>query len=172
VWDLSLVDPDNRRPVDYERIKGLLSRLDSDDKLALADELLAKRDDGRIKLYVLRTALHLRREHPDLFLSAPYGTIVVAGEKREHVCAFTRVWDGVGVLVVAPRLVAGLAGGELIAPMGDVWGDTMLDLREYAGVQAHSLFTGETVTLGGSVKLADVLGRFPVGLCAFSAAGV
>jgi (1->4)-alpha-D-glucan 1-alpha-D-glucosylmutase len=166
VWDFSLVDPDNRRPVDYEHIKELLDGL-AGDKAALADDLLEHSEDGRIKLYVMQTALQLRREYPDLFLSAPYGTIEVAGERSKHVCAFTRVWDGVGVLVVAPRLVAGLAMGDLTAPLGDVWADAALKLGDYAGKEARNLFTGETVTLDENVPLADLLRRFPVGLFVF-----
>ncbi len=174
IWDLSLVDPDNRRPVDYRRIGRLLRRLQSHkgDRAKLAADLLAKGDDGRIKLYVIQAALALRREQPRLFLDAPYRPVAARGEAAEHVCAFARVRAGAGVLVIVPRLVARLTGGELRPPLGEVWGETVLLLGEYAGRPARSLFTGEMVVLGERVLLADLLRRFPVGLFQFDAEGV
>ena len=171
VWDFSMVDPDNRRPVAYEYIRVLLATLDGvDDHAALFDELLAQMDNGRIKLYVMQKALELRRQHPDLFISAPYAPIEV---DSEHVCAFTRVYGGGGVLVVVPRLVAGLVEGDERAPIGDVWGEAALTLPdEYTGQVCANLFTGEAVTLERQMPLATLLRRFPLGLFQFRASGV
>ncbi|MEP7291044.1 MAG: malto-oligosyltrehalose synthase, partial [Chloroflexota bacterium] len=171
VWDFSLVDPDNRRPVDYERIRAMLDTIaQPSDRIALANELLTNRDDGRIKLYVLQTALQLRREQPDLFISAPY---LALESGSEHVCAFMRVYEGVGVLVVVPRLIVGLTEGQARPPIGEAWGDATLTLpKEYAGQTCRSLFTGETLTLESAMPLATLLRRFPLGLFQFDAAGV
>ena len=167
VWDFSLVDPDNRRPVDYEKNRALLADIlaRQGDRAALADELLTHSDDGRIKLYVLQTALEFRRKHPQVFISAPYLPVEVTGAKANHVCAFIRSYEEVTALVVVPRLMALLTGDQAQPPLGEVWGDTALRLPdEYAGKSCHNLFTDETLVLEKHVPLATLLERFPVGL--------
>jgi (1->4)-alpha-D-glucan 1-alpha-D-glucosylmutase len=176
VWDFSLVDPDNRRPVDYDHIGAMLGDLQdtagAGDRAALADDLLANADDGRIKLYVIATALALRRAHPGLFIDAAYRPVTAHGGGAGNICAFARVRGGVGVLVVVPRLAARLTGGELRPPVGAAWGETVLLLDDYAGATARNCFTGETVALGERVPLAALLSGFPVGLYQFEAGAV
>ncbi|MBI1255838.1 MAG: malto-oligosyltrehalose synthase [Chloroflexi bacterium] len=166
IWDFSLVDPDNRREVDYEHIWNLLTDIQEklENRAALADDLLAHADDGRIKLYVTQTALQLRRDSPKLFTAAPYEAIPVEGAKAGCVCAFIRRYGDVIVLVIAPRLIALLTEGQQTPPIGAVWNDTVLKLDEYAGKTARSLFTDEAIPLDGSTPLASLLRRFPVGL--------
>src|SRR5262249_42933178 len=118
----------------------------------------------RIKLYVTQTALHFRREHPNVFFSAPYTPIPVEGAKAENVCAFIRQYEGVRVLIVVPRLPALLTGGETLPPMGEVWGETVLRLDEWAGRATRNLFTDEVISLESSTSMAALLKRFPVGL--------
>ncbi len=172
VWDFSLVDPDNRRPVDYARIQSLLASLEATpDCAALTAGCTSGSDDGRIKLYVMATALHFRREHPNLFIDSPYLPVEALGAKAKHVCAFIRALDGVGVLVVAPRLIAGLTDGEELPPIGAVWGDTPLAIPgEYAS--GRNLFTGETIGFDGGASLAVLLDGFPVGLFELAEKGV
>jgi (1->4)-alpha-D-glucan 1-alpha-D-glucosylmutase len=167
VWDFSLVDPDNRRPVDYAQIQALLGDLQQANRAALADDLLTHSDDGGIKLYVTQTALQLRRDHPNLFISAPYEAISVEGAKADHVCAFIRNYEGVSVLVVVPLLPALLSDGQQAPPFGKVWGETTLKLDDYAGKTARNLFTDETVMLEDKTALAALLSHFPVGLFQF-----
>ncbi len=167
VWDFSLVDPDNRRPVDYGQIQAMLESLKTGDRGALADDLMARREDGRIKLYVLQTALQFRRDYAGLFLSAPFEPLETQGAQRDHVCAFTRVQDGSGVLVIVPRLVAGLTEGREDAPIGDVWGDTTLVISDaLVGAKVRNLFTDEVVVLGKETRIMEMLRRFPVGMFA------
>ena len=168
VWDFSLVDPDNRRPVDYARIQTLLGGLaQQTNRAALADDLLANMGDGRIKLYVTQTALRVRRDHPDLFISAPYEAIPVEGAKAGCVCSFVRRYGDVIVLVIVPRLIALLTEGEQQPPVGAVWGDTTLRLDDHGGRHARNLFTGEVLPLESSTPLSALLSRFPVGLYQF-----
>ena len=171
VWDFSLVDPDNRRPVNYERIRMSLDSLgEANDKVKLVDELLANPDDGRIKLYVMQTGLELRRQHPDLFISAPYTPLEA---NTEHVCAFSRTFSDVSVMVIVPRLLTGLTGGEERTPVGDVWRDTALTLPdEFDGQIGENLFTGERLTLARRMPLAILLSHFPLGLFQIRATGV
>jgi (1->4)-alpha-D-glucan 1-alpha-D-glucosylmutase len=180
LWDFSLVDPDNRRPVDYELRQRLLndlnSRLEGADVAqsrlpALARELLQSKEDGRIKLYVVRQALRCRRDHAGLFTGGEYLPAYAHGGQAKHVCAFVRRQDQFWAAAVAPRLLTRLlpAGGE--GPLGaDVWQDTALVLPDIGpGQRCRNIFTGEVLTTSGAegqgrLALAEVFAHFPVAL--------
>ena len=115
-WDYSLVDPDNRRPVDYAHRKEMLATLDGADPRAL----LASWTDGRVKLFVVRALLHYRREHAELFRQGSYRALAVTGKFADNVVAFAREHEGASVLVVVPR-VSSRVGNP---PLGEAWGDT------------------------------------------------
>jgi (1->4)-alpha-D-glucan 1-alpha-D-glucosylmutase len=174
LWDLSLVDPDNRRPVDYARRHRLLAELQAsmaEDRGALIRELLTTRSDGRIKLYVTALALTCRRSHPGLFAAGDYLPASVAGAKRQHVFGFVRAHGGHSAIVAVPRLVTGLLQEAHEAPVGPaVWHDTQLLLPGVAPRQTWSnVFTGAPVTITEengqpAVAVADLLADFPVAL--------
>ncbi len=177
LWELSLVDPDNRRPVDYQRRRDMLNELQnridaaSDDLRPLAAELLANLPDGRIKLYLIYRALHFRREHESLFAHGAYTPLEASGPKRDHVCAFARSMGDEAVLVVVPRLVVRLTDGAQNPPMGpEVWETTRLALPPaLAGRRWRNVFTGEIVAAddqegASGLSLAAALGTFPVAL--------
>lgn len=177
LWDLSLVDPDNRRPVAYSHRQTLLSELHQrvaqsrKDLIPLAEELVEQCRDGRIKLYITWKTLGLRRDYAMLFSEGRYVPLEAVGDKRDHVCAFARQFEEQEILVVASRLVAGLCNGQESAPMGgEVWGDTLLALPESnPGQRFRNLFTGETLTVEeqeGTIvlSLASICGHFPVAL--------
>jgi (1->4)-alpha-D-glucan 1-alpha-D-glucosylmutase len=140
VWQDSLVDPDNRRPVDLAERRALLERLDADDKPPPVDA------SGAAKLWVLSRTLRTRRDRPELFAS--YTPLAAHGPAADHVLAFDRG----GAVTVVTRLPVGLAraGG---------WRDTVLALP--AG-EHTDVFTGQWHR--GSVQLADLLGTYPVAL--------
>ncbi|MBI3978715.1 MAG: malto-oligosyltrehalose synthase, partial [Chloroflexi bacterium] len=177
LWDLSLVDPDNRRPVDYRRRSALLAELKDDiaragqDLTGLARDLLANAEDGRIKLYLIHRTLRFRRACEPLFTSGTYRPLEARGAQEDHVCAFARALGEETILVVVPRLVVGLAAGAERPPMGpDVWQDTRLALPdEPAGRRYRNLFTGEVLAVDArdgesGLSLAAVLAHFPVAL--------
>ena len=177
LWDLSLVDPDNRRPVDFAHRRAVLAALGGrirgarGDLRALAGELLASMHDGRVKMFLIHRALGLRRERPALFAEGDYRPLEAEGEKAAHVCAFARVACGAAMIAVCPRLVVGLLGGEETLPMGaGVWGGTRLAPGALPGRTFINVFTGERVETknpgGGSIPLAEVLETFPVALLA------
>ncbi|HEV7515217.1 MAG TPA: hypothetical protein VGR07_02850, partial [Thermoanaerobaculia bacterium] len=146
LWDLSLVDPDNRRPVDYELRQRLLADLAGN---PTPEAILARMDEGLPKLWLIRQGLHLRRRFPELFgRGATYRSLPVHGARAEHAVAFTR---GEGVVTLVPRLVMKLGGD---------WGETAVDLP--AGRFRNEL-TGEEVD-GGERPVAALLARFPVAL--------
>jgi len=147
LWDLSLVDPDNRRPVDYELRRRLLGELDG----LGAEEAWRRPEEGLPKLLVAQRTLQLRRRRPAAFgLSGSYRPLLAQGPKARHAVAFAR---GEEVVTVVPRLVLGLAGD---------WSGTELELPPG---QWRDEFTG-LVLEHGRHPLADLLGRFPVALLA------
>lgn len=175
LWDLNLVDPDNRRPVDYalrrQHLAALQQRCQEAGPLALGHELLRARHDGRIKLYVIWQGLTYRRTQAQVFLHGAYVPLTAVGSKREHVCAFARLHSTAAVLVLVPRLIVRLLPTAQDAPLGPaVWGDTMVVLPESLRGQCYRhLFSGETVDVvchqgRPAVPLATALRTFPVAM--------
>jgi len=174
LWDLSLVDPDNRRPVDYDLRRRLLAELKgslgADDLAGLAAELLDGATDGRIKLFLTHRALTLRRERPELFAAGDYLPLEAIGTRAPHVVAFARRHADDELIAVAPRLPAILAGGAERPPLADLWADTWLDLpHASSGAVYHDLLTGAALRLAErdgrpGLALAEILARFPVAL--------
>jgi (1->4)-alpha-D-glucan 1-alpha-D-glucosylmutase len=176
LWDLSLVDPDNRRPVDFALRSSALgeirARIAAGDLGGLARELLAEWTDGRIKLYILHRALSIRRTAPDLFQSGQYVPLVAGGQHASHVCTFARRTEADALVVVVPRLTARLTDQGARLPLGpSVWGDTHVELPEdLPGPLIHA-FTGARPGVerrnGAPVLLvARLLEAMPVALLA------
>lgn len=170
-WDLSFVDPDNRRPVDFAARRQELARLkqaEGENRAGLLARLLAAPEDGAIKLYVTYKGLELRRRVPELFDKGAYTALEAMGTKAQHVCAFARS-DGLAwVIAAVPRLLARFAPGPL-SRLGQIWQDERLLLPAAAPRQWFNIFTGETchagcTPAGNSLALADLFGRFPVAL--------
>ncbi len=176
LWDLSLVDPDNRRPVDYDLRSRLLRDLSRRrDKRALAAELLERWEDGRVKLYLTATLLRARAEAPDLFERGEYLPLAASGPRADHVVAFARRLPPTAggpaqeIVVIVPRLNHGLTGGATVAPLGEaIWGETTVELpREAAGGTYRDLLTDTDVPMSAdaarlTVRLADALSTFPI----------
>lgn len=175
LWDFSLVDPDNRRFVDYEHRVRLLEEVEhtishAKDRRAAVRDLLDSPADGRIKLYVIMTVLRYRREHAALFLDGAYVPLKAGGMAHTHVCAFSRRLDGQTVLAVVPRLIAGLSADPSRRPLGaEAWGDTWIDLPDGTDTSSRyrNLFTEELLVPkdqdGRSILLlAEVLSHCPV----------
>jgi (1->4)-alpha-D-glucan 1-alpha-D-glucosylmutase len=181
LWDLSLVDPDNRRPVDYGHRAAMLAELEpwldesapkppAEQAAAVAD-WLANWPDGRIKLFVTACGLRLRRSAPDLFLSGAYVPLAVEGDRADHAVAFARRRGDEWVVAVVPRLVAPLSASKSALPVGaGAWGDTKVRLPpECAAAVLRNAFTREPVPAtpgaeGSAVRMADALSVCPVAL--------
>lgn len=177
LWDFSLVDPDNRRPVDYDVRTTLAQTLRralaecGPDLRPLARTLLAERLDGRIKLYTTMRALNFRRENRALFHDGEYIPLDGRGTKQEHCCAFARLHLEQAVVTVVPRLIGSLTNDAMTPPVGlDVWGDTYVTVPSWRSDSTYrNLFTGETLstqTVGDRqmLPMAEVLREFPVAL--------
>jgi (1->4)-alpha-D-glucan 1-alpha-D-glucosylmutase len=170
LWDFSLVDPDNRRPVDYARCCNMLETLKARfacglrDQAERARQLLDHMDDGAIKLYVTWKGLALRQNMPALFTHGEYLPLEARGKHADRVCVFGRVLDQQAVIVVAPRLT-----GQLIArsgsPLGaSAWADTAVVLPEQLAGSFCNIYTQECLSADGELSLSDVLHVFPVAM--------
>ena len=174
IWDFSLVDPDNRRPIDFacrtSMLDRLRKRLAARNRAELLDEVLQSPEDGRVKMLVTHLALKLRRELPQVFTEGTYTPLTSSGSFSEHVCAFSRSWGGDEVIAVAPVLIAGLLAGRLSPSIGsEVWRDTHLRLtgrsrRSYVNILTNEAVAVETIKGHAAVRLDKVLGLFPVAL--------
>ncbi len=177
LWDLSLVDPDNRRPVDFAARTTLLDDLEracsraGDDRRTMVRDLIESRTDGRIKLYVIKTALDYRRNHTSLFQKGEYVPLDCYGSKKDHLCAFTRLYQDEAVVTIVPRLVAGLMPEGERFPLGsDVWGDTLVTVPSWKqGSPYRNLLTGEVLRSSESagnqvLPVADILSGCPIAL--------
>jgi (1->4)-alpha-D-glucan 1-alpha-D-glucosylmutase len=174
LWDLSLVDPDNRRPVDYALRGRMLRELKQETSAAgihlhgLLQTLLRDAHTGRIKLYLLWRALQFRGSQAALFERGSYVPLMAAGEKRDHVCAFARVLGNQAVVALAPRLVLGLTQAVERPPLGaEVWGETTLPLpKEVPGTRFRNVLTQQTISLNAdrALPLREALAHFPVAL--------
>ena len=167
--DFSLVDPDNRRPVDYKRRQQVFESLrgigDTSDASSISS-LLQTAEDGRLKLYSIWRTLCLRQEQPDLFNNGEYLTVTIEGAKADHVVAFARRSGTASMLVVAPRLVATLLNGSDSPPIGQqLWGDTRLLPFSGSGTRYRNALTGEILDLETTISVASLLAEFPVAIC-------
>ncbi len=171
LWDFSLVDPDNRRPVDFARRSEMLAALDAElaqrDRGQLARALYRRYDDGRIKLFVTSQALRARRAFPRLFREGAYLAMPAGGERARHAVAFARRRGDQAAFVVAPRLSATLLESSESLSGAAAWADTLVELPGARGERYVDLFTGEPCEVreeGGRarVRLAEAFRGFPV----------
>jgi (1->4)-alpha-D-glucan 1-alpha-D-glucosylmutase len=179
LWDLSLVDPDNRRAVDHAARARMLDELESwlaepapADLPSAASEWLNRWEDGRIKLYVTARGLRLRKQFPDLFLDGEYIPLSAAGEFADHVVAFARRLGEQVLVVVIPRLCVALPGHRRTFPLGaDVWRETRLVLppdisaARLRNVLTQEAFATEQNADGATVPLAELFRALPVAMC-------
>jgi (1->4)-alpha-D-glucan 1-alpha-D-glucosylmutase len=155
VWDLSLADPDNRRPVDFTSRAAMLADLATGANLpALRDNLA----DGHLKLYVTSRLLHFRRQQPDLFREGGYVPLRVTGARSNHIIAFARRLHGQWCIVAVPRLCASLTRAGS-APVGKkVWRDTQIEMPADMPKRAKDILTSQEAD---SNRIADLFRTLP-----------
>jgi (1->4)-alpha-D-glucan 1-alpha-D-glucosylmutase len=162
LWDLSLVDPDNRAPVDFAAREALLGRLAGADAASLPEQW----ESGALKLFVTATGLQVRAQYPELFASGDYLPIDAAGEQARHLIAFARVFDGQCALVVVPRFVFELAAGagRPLVPASR-WGDTAVVLpEELRATPLRDALGGGRYAPNVRLPVGELLAQFPVAL--------
>jgi len=146
LWDLHLVDPDNRAPIDYAARRSLLSEIEAGMPV---EEILKNMESGMPKLWVLHCALKLRRQRPELFgADGDFTPLVIEGRKTDHAVGYLRAG---GLATIASRWNLKLAGN---------WSNTTVDLP---GERWRNMFTDEVFN-GGRIPMPSLLRRFPVAL--------
>jgi (1->4)-alpha-D-glucan 1-alpha-D-glucosylmutase len=167
LWDLNLVDPDNRRPVDFGKRRSFLTDIrkrSASDVLGLIEELLANKEDGRIKIFLIHMALKARNRNPEVFRKGTYVPLEAAGRFSRNLIAFGRNYRDAWSITIAPRLLTSvIASNEL--PLGrHVWQDTEVIMPEGAPSRWRNIFSGEIVSGYDSLMVGEILSRFPVAL--------
>lgn len=162
VEDFSLVDPDNRRPIDFARMALMLPSPDA----ALGAEDVRR---GTAKQGLVARCLAHRTAHAELYSRGAYLPLTVSGARRENVFAFARSHGDQAIVVVVPRLILGSISDERPWPNADFWADTSIELPE--GLRSRPLagvFDGTSVDPAEPLAIADLLGSFPVALLSTS----
>jgi (1->4)-alpha-D-glucan 1-alpha-D-glucosylmutase len=158
LWDLSLVDPDNRRPVDYAGRAALLEQVQT----MPVRTLMAQWPSAAVKLHVVTSALRFRRRMHPFFVDADYVPLTVAGSRSKHTVAFARTGGAAAVVAIAARLPGALCGtaGEW-AP---IWGDTTVALPEsWPHHRLRDVFTGTPIEPAGkALPIGELLQALPV----------
>lgn len=160
-WNQSLVDPDNRRSVDYERLGAILGEAErTDDRAAFARRLLEQYEDGAVKAFVTHALLQYRRAHPELFAHGEY----VPLDAGEHAVAFARTLGRDVAVSIAPRFTLTLTRGERAWALQDAWGDATLAMP--VGGAYRNVLTAEVLrtTRARTLRLRDVFAGFPLAL--------
>ncbi len=174
-WDFSLVDPDNRRPVDFAALKAMLSELEPalepdislESRKKLLKELLDSMENGKIKQFLTVMLLNFRKNHSNLFRKGEYLPVHVEGTMSDHVVAFARRYKGQSLLVIVPRMNYKLMSqgqGDHFPVGEDVWADTRLLLpASLQRLQWKNVLTHEAVkSSGDEMMMKDVFTDFPV----------
>ena len=163
LWELSLVDPDNRRPVNYQKriefLEDIKAKIESD-ILQLIKELIEAKENGKIKLFLTHQLLQARKEYSEIFSNGDYQPIEVTGKYQNHLVAFARNYEDKTIVAIAPRFLTGIIKpGQL--PLGvEVWSDTSLKL---AHKNWHNIIDRQTI-VGENLAVGEILQNFSVAL--------
>lgn len=173
LFEFALVDPDNRRSVDYGRRRDLLKKLCGASASAQRDDFekfAADPVSSCQKLYLTWKTLQVRNERKLLFEAGNYVPLRVTGDKAEHVVAFAREHEGKSVIIAVPRLSAALLGQEF-ASFGDedIWGNTGIEITHAEAACFHNVFTGEcspveSIDQQRMLRISRIMRYFPVTL--------
>jgi len=175
LWQFNLVDPDNRRPVDYEQRRELLKKFPTAgqpqaSRREYARTLLANMDNGLVKLYLTQRTLSIRKKEVEIFQHGDYTPLSADGQRGENIVAFARERQGRTVIVAVPRLCATLLGEDFESPCAKtLWGDTKLGLPLKETGCYHHVFTGECIPVDREdgfpfISAAKLFWNFPVAL--------
>jgi len=167
-WNLSMVDPDNRRAVDYATLSTSLANLapslreDAQARTALIERCLEHWHDGRIKLLITHALLAFRRSNAALFSDGDYQALTVLGDYADEVCAFARCWQASIVVVIATRF-------PVRHEQRAGWGSTRIVLPALSAVRTvNDVIGGRTISVAEEIALSQVLGKLPVAVLTWS----
>jgi len=168
LWNLALVDPDNRAAVDFDKRISILQglkELERKDFHALIKDILSHREDGRIKLFVTERVLGIRKKQSRLYLHGGYIPIKAEGKFKEHIISFARTYRGSWGITVAPRFLTSMLGEGKIPVGREVWGDTCIIMPSDAPKAFKDMFTNRTlVSKKNSIPVYELFSVFPLSL--------
>lgn len=171
-WRFSLVDPDNRRPVDFNRLGNTLNELDSQTNRGrhdLPETLLESIEDGRIKLFMVAQTLRFRRQYSDLFQNGDYIKLDCSGTQAEHVVVYARTTQDRWALIVVPRLTISLLDSKTQRFRPKIWQDTWIELPQDSPSRFYDLFSQNALTANDvngnrQLNLSEIFAYFPFAL--------
>jgi len=163
LWDLSLVDPDNRRPVDFQQRMKFLEEIKKNDGSDFIKALKADPTDGKIKLFLISKVLEMRQQYPDLFLKGEYIPLEVVGELNKYIIAFARRAGPVWAVIIAPRFQRQFSQEQ------HQWKDILLPLPSEAPFDWTNILTQEKLSVKEGLPLEAMFRDFPVTLLVSSA---
>ncbi|TMP90901.1 MAG: malto-oligosyltrehalose synthase [Verrucomicrobia bacterium] len=153
IWDDSLVDPDNRRPIDYARRREMLAQIEK----VSANELMQCWPNGRIKMRLTQRLLHLRRENPELFREGNYESLNFGGELAECAIGFARRHGDRAIIVIVPRLSSQVG----FPPVGDRWQDTHVLLSSQLTGLRDVFCDRELRVKNSQLRLTEAMSQLP-----------
>ncbi|MFL5788161.1 MAG: 4-alpha-glucanotransferase [Flavisolibacter sp.] len=150
LWDLSLVDPDNRRPVDYNKRIQFIHELKNDQSDANVEKLWKERNNGKIKLWLLQKLLSIRNQYPDVFLKGDYISLNTEGSYKDHVMAYARKYGQLSIIIILPLHMAAMTDGNEFNSSKIDWKDTRVTIPKAFGKEwENMLHPGEKVQKNG-----------------------
>ncbi|NJK30125.1 MAG: malto-oligosyltrehalose synthase [Acaryochloris sp. SU_5_25] len=164
LWDLNLVDPDNRRPVDYAHRISLLADLRRRvfaDPLALIADLLTTPADGRVKLFLTSQLLQARKTYEEVFRQGSYQPLRVSGQFANHIVAFARRYENVMAIAIAPRFLTTLIEPTQLPLTEAIWQDTQIELPESIGSSWTNMITTESGKFNSHLSVGQAFQHFP-----------
>ncbi len=168
LWALSLVDPDNRRPVDYAGRRAMLAKMRDAaqrDPLVTTRDLVKEMRSGAIKMYLINRVMEFRRDNPTLFARGEYIPLNVSGPRANHVIAFARTHEGKRAVVVCGRFFTQLAEASTRPVDPEAWADTFIDLTPGASASMTDVITGRSISLeGGRLAISEAFAELPVAM--------
>jgi (1->4)-alpha-D-glucan 1-alpha-D-glucosylmutase len=166
LWDLSLVDPDNRRPVDFQRRWSYLHDIKErakTDTLGTISDLLNNSRDGRVKLFLINKVLEARNKNLDLFHQGAYIPLDVVGEYQDHIVAFARHDRQTTAIAIAPRFLTSLVQPDAF-PLGEVWADTRITIPQGLRANWKDALSDREISDSDTIAISKILQHFPVAL--------
>ncbi len=164
LWDLNLVDPDNRRPVDYQLRRQIITRINNtSDKEELFEYLFSNIKNGAVKMFLIKKVLEARKKYRELFNDGKYSSLNAAGEYTKNIICYMRRNENMAAVIAAPRLLTGLLeAGNL--PLGrDIWKDTNIRLP-FEFKNQKNVITDEIFTADSDLDIGSLFSRFPAAL--------
>ena len=171
MWDLFLVDPDNRQPVDYNlRRKSLneIIKMDKEsgveDRISFLQSLLINPSDAKIKLYVTYKSLQVRNNNLEFYNEGDFIPVETGGKFKDNLIAFARSFEDKVIVTLAPRFLTDLVEENKLPTGLDVWNDTYIKLNKINYSALKNNFTGEVFEKKDKILIGEIFRNFPYGL--------